>query len=470
MGAVFWLSVAVAFVVAATPARVAGPLPALGAASGTEPLLAVDDIREDLRFLVRTVEDVHPALSDAGRRTAFHDQALQAIERLQAPMPVGDLFFLAQRVLRSLPEPDAHTGLAYRPVEPVLPVHFRWVSDGLVVTQAAPGSPVRPGDVVVRLGGLSPEELLDELRHVVPAEHDGWVRARGEALIRQAFMLRRLGAMGSDGAVEVVIRRATAEPGVEVEQALSVGLVSPDRPMAPGGLEEEARPWFGWRIEPQHSLGFFWLDRCDDKPDYRQAVDDFFEAVAVSGVRKVAIDLRRNSGGNSAVTDAFLRYVPVDRVRSYRSRIRFSPEADRQRGYGLVARMVHAFAPLAPSTVRTPRPARRDRIFTGDLYILTSPHTFSSAVWFATVFSDNGLAMLVGEPTGGAPSSYGDILRFELPRSGMGFSVSHKRFTRPDPGRDPAETLAPDHWVPTTVESIRQRRDPQLEWVRAAGL
>jgi len=79
---------------------------------------------------------------------------------------------------------------------------------------------------------------------------------------------------------------------------------------------------------------------------------------------------------------------------------------------------------------------------------------------------DDHLGKIVGEPTGNAPSSYGDILSFTLPNSGLAYTVSFKRWVRPDPARDPAACLEPDVAVPRTRQSVRDGTDPVLEWLR----
>ncbi|MHC5026358.1 MAG: S41 family peptidase [Planctomycetota bacterium] len=103
------------------------------------------------------------------------------------------------------------------------------------------------------------------------------------------------------------------------------------------------------------------------------------------------------------------------------------------------------------------------------MYVLTSRHTFSSGSWFATVLHDNDLATLVGEPTGGAPGHYGDVLSFTLPESGLSYTLSFKCFVRPDPSRNPATSLTPDVRVPMTRAALMGGTDPVLEHVRGLG-
>ena len=60
-----------------------------------------------------------------------------------------------------------------------------------------------------------------------------------------------------------------------------------------------------------------------------------------------------------------------------------------------------------------------------------------SANWIAVSLQDNWLARVVGEPTGNRPSAYGENFPFQMPRTGLRFTVSSKQWTRPAPERDP---------------------------------
>src|SRR5262249_46575349 len=107
--------------------------------------------------------------------------------------------------------------------------------------------------------------------------------------------------------------------------------------------------------------------------------------------------------------------------------------------------------------------------FKGELFVLTSARTFSSGSWFAVVVQDNKLGRVVGEPTGNAPSSYGEILSFTLPNSALSFTLSQKRWIRPDPARAPAPALEPALPAARTPESVRDGVDPVLELLRRDG-
>lgn len=73
-----------------------------------------------------------------------------------------------------------------------------------------------------------------------------------------------------------------------------------------------------------------------------------------------------------------------------------------------------------------------DLLFDGDVYVLTSTDSFSSAMDFAMLISDNNLGKIVGEPSGNKPRSYGDISVFQLKNSGLVMQVSTKKWHRVD--------------------------------------
>lgn len=73
-----------------------------------------------------------------------------------------------------------------------------------------------------------------------------------------------------------------------------------------------------------------------------------------------------------------------------------------------------------------------DLVFTGNVYALTSVFTYSSAMDFAMLLTDNNLGTIIGEASGNSPGSYGDITVFKLPKSGLIMQVSTKKWYRVD--------------------------------------
>jgi hypothetical protein len=72
--------------------------------------------------------------------------------------------------------------------------------------------------------------------------------------------------------------------------------------------------------------------------------------------------------------------------------------------------------------------------------------------------------ILMGEPTGGKPNSYGEIKSFPLPNSGLNVWYSTK-FFQMAPGDPPS--LSPDILIELTGMDYFAGRDPVLEAVLA---
>ena len=98
-------------------------------------------------------------------------------------------------------------------------------------------------------------------------------------------------------------------------------------------------------------------------------------------------------------------------------------------------------------------------MFDGNVFILTSHHTFSSAVDFAEYFQDNKLGTVVGEIPGNSPEHFGNLVlrkdargntvvgEFKMPNSKLGFTTTFKKFYRIDETKDGTK-LIPDVQVP----------------------
>lgn len=416
--------------------------------------LPVAAMQEDLGELLARIQAVHPAAA-AGLPPAVREAAAAACAALGPATDRGGFLRLCARVLGALG--DAHSALVLPRSAARLLLPCVWLEEGPVVTADAGG--LRRGDRIVAFGGREPAALLAQLGGLVPAETPGWLRHRAPELLADVEVLR---LAGLGGAVPVTVRVARGPDAVEHDVAVPAAPLHTPPPAAPTPPEQTEQPWVRYEIEPEHSLGVFTLDRCTVDEQFLAALAAFFTAVHEQRIGKVAVDLRANSGGSSRVVDEFLRYVDVAHFTGFGGDVRWSEAALRIRG--------------EPGPPRL-EPARRARIvndrhphpppFAGRLFVLTGPATFSSANWFAVIVHDNRLGTVVGEPTGSAPSSYGDILRFALPHSAAGYTLSFKHWVRPDPTLDPADCLRPDVHVPRTAATVAAGTDPVLEWLRA---
>jgi C-terminal processing protease CtpA/Prc len=188
---------------------------------------------------------------------------------------------------------------------------------------------------------------------------------------------------------------------------------------------------YWWEYLPERQTLFIQYNQCADQPGhpFGDFVREVFAFSDSNSVRRLVVDLRGNSGGNSEVINPLL--------------------------HGLQA-----------------RPSLNAK---GRLFVLIGPATFSSGEMAAEAFSNHyqswaGVpfqATLVGRPTGGKPNCYGEIKSLTLPNSKLQIYYSIKHF-QTQPHADPP-SLEPDITVPTTMDDLLSGRDPVLERVLSLG-
>lgn len=408
-------------------------------------VLTSDQMREDLEYTIRTLRQVHPATC-----RGFTDEQETLIERLRAdvtkPMPSRQFYLIAAELLCSMHDGHTHLQAMQQQHNRSVDVPLAHLSGGLYIIRDC--EPFRAGDRVVAVGGRPVDELVEQLARYLPTENPQWLAHQSaDALTREAFLCS-LEVAGEDG-VDFTIQRQGER------QTVTAALVS-ERKHKP---DPPARHWVGYTIDPDASLGVFTLDSCRCNDEYKTKVKEFFTEVRDRQIRHVAVDLRRNGGGDSKVVDEFFSYLDADEYRSFGCEIRHSVASARQRG-GLQwwGRSVYKNGMHKNHKCDDP-----SLLFDGSLYILTAVETYSSGNWFALLVKDNGLGTILGEPTGNQPTCYGDVLRFQMPNTGIYFTMSFKKWIRPDPASDPADALYPDVTVYTTIDDVLAGRDPQMD-------
>ncbi|MFZ5353260.1 MAG: S41 family peptidase [Bacillota bacterium] len=419
-------------------------------------ILTREEALEDLEELERVISKVHPATIE-GLSAKTKSLIEAAKNNMGETIELDDFYFKVQDILCSLK--DAHTSTAiYSPLkgERTLNVSYAWLYDGLYVTKDI--ATLMKGDKVLAIGGKSVEALFDELSRIIPHENDIWVRGAGESMLNREYIIKHIGLINEDSKIDFEVLRNGSKINVSAKfDDLKGNLIS---------YFPEFKKDFTYDILKEDSIGLFTLNTCKYNNKYKAFVKKFFTEVRDKKIQNIIVDLRNNSGGNSQVTDEFLTYFPIKQYKSFGGYMRLSHEANEQRSYEFkISEDSKKNKYEFPGSINVNELKDEKLLFNGDLYIINSKYTFSSANWFGVIVKDNKLGTIVGEPTGNSPSSYGDILRFELKNSKIDFRVSHKCFIRPDE-KNTSNTLEPDVLVETTISDILNNHDSQLEKVK----
>lgn len=162
----------------------------------------------------------------------------------------------------------------------------------------------------------------------------------------------------------------------------------------------------------------------DDYQRYAKFFDSCFTTFKNKNIKTVAIDLRKNSGGNAIIAHLLISYF---NTKPYSiSGGRYWRVSQRYKDY-LIKRgdTANLYLKQTNGTIidqrkcgpQDPMFVDNDQLFKGKVYLITGPATFSSAVQLADAVKQYHMATIIGEPTGENTNDFGEVYKFDLSNS-----------------------------------------------------
>lgn len=361
-------------------------------------VLTYRQAKKDLDYAFHYLEKLHPACYH-GTPAELEAQYALAVEHLQSADSI-DVAMLAGEIegILSLLH-DAHTGIGKNYANP------RYMKYIEAHSQA--------GNVLIAVNGMSFSDMLDRYSDKISYEADTYGIQRLGGYVNTAEGLSYLGISVENG----VHYTYETPDGNTVEQFVRAeDFLVWDEYVAYNNIGEDTQEisFVSYEIDREHDLAVLALTSCVYNEEYQTCVREMFTEVKEQGIHNVAVDLRDNGGGNSLVANEFLRYIDVDDYKEWAS--------DWRLGCLLFEN---------EQSVRQ-NDKYEELLFHGNLYLLTSVSTFSAAMDFAEYVKDNQIGTIIGEASGNAPDSYGDVSVFLLPESGILMQISTKKWYRID--------------------------------------
>ena len=360
--------------------------------------------RADLDFLVTTLQARHPNLYTRVPAAQWDEAVAGLRERIPGMTDTQVAMELARITAFA---GDAHTLLNLRSsaLFTSLPLRVQWFNEGWVVTGMPADQPGLIGTVLAQMDNTAMAEVVEKLRPYVSYENEWWFRAQAPNYLISPEILVNLGVQLNRNALTLngeALVPAVAPAGITAGPILA----QPKFPLWAryGGVAY----WFTYL--PESRTLYFKYNSCVEMPVMPAARfrEEMAAAFGAHAVERFVVDVRNNGGGDSRVLGRLLPVVPegVKRV------------------------------------------------------VITGRQTFSSGLSAVADLMRAGYVS-VGEPTGGRPSGFGEVLGFTLPNSGLRGQYSTRAF-RGTVQAD-RETLTPDVVVPWTWGEASQELDPFLE-------
>lgn len=416
------------------------------------------ELIQDLDFLINTIEEVHPNPFYSCSECLFGQETEKCKSRLKNESSRIEFYKEVAKLVSLIH--DGHT-LVNTPYEEFIqhkdsggryfPFAVDCSSGKAVISESfADSQDVYLGDVIEKINSVSVSEILEEMNSLFGYERE----AMRLSVISNKFGWLHFILFGGHDQYNLVLRSAAG-----VKEIVCNGTSKElSKSRTEKAISGDTSPYEYYVSEEKKSaiLDF----RSFESPEkFRPLMKQMFSTMEETGISRLIVDLRKNGGGISTLSDIFFSFI-TDRSLRLNSRIELKVSKQIREYYKAVMKIMAPF-PLRylPARFLYPLPWKKPigeiaiehggkekpknsvKLPDIELYVVTGSHTFSSASDFAALVKDNSLGKILGQPTGGHATCYGDMYPFTLPNTFLSCGVSHKLFVRPSGDEKPSPVI-----------------------------
>tara|TARA_R110000868_G_scaffold53249_3_gene167332 strand:- start:117 stop:1436 length:1320 start_codon:yes stop_codon:yes gene_type:complete len=356
-----------------------------------------DQLREDLTDWQDWLRSTHPDLAHSSDIAQLDRQVEALGEGLDGNYSALEAW-MALSTLNPL-FADAHTGLAIPPAPDASfpPVEIRdghaWIGSAI-----APQSQLRPGERIVAVDEVDVDAMIAAVLPYIRGESDQ---------LRERILELRFAEYLAFWSGRSTFRQIGLE---DIEGNRSRLFHAPQTDRA--GEDEVL-----FSLDFQGSTAILTVQSFDlaQLDTFNAFLIEAFAAIASRRSERLIIDIRQNGGGARELSDALLAYLTADRYTPTSAiTARITPDNIARIPGAELGQVVHLPFPqwVEPSASQPDR-------FTGEIYVLIGPNTYSQGIVFATIVQDFHIGLIAGSPTEGAANQTGQVQRFTLPHTGF---------------------------------------------------
>lgn len=431
-------------------------------AAYTKNIFTPEEIRQDIAYFAFLLENVHPRAipsfpfsstsSETARLSRMISRPLSRLALYRLIAPVGNLLndehtmvFPAEMDLKRL----------YAPGIRLFPFDVRFEDQRLYVTRDLSNEQtIRVGAEIVSINALTTQMLRKNMMSYYSGTSDNQKLFYLQKNFREALRL----VYNFGDYFEIVV---SGQGPNETESHTVFGRAF-DQP--------EFEPFRYDIVDPKTIL--FTYNAFEDKHDsFAAFLEEMFAEIKRQGIQALIIDIRDNQGGATAYGDDLLEYL-IAAPFSQMSHVDLTVSDELRRDFlGRVPAWIRWFPvqyvhplmrPLWKNEIGDAVTINFDRVvpganplrFTGGVYLLIGPGTMSSASLLAASMQKYKVATLVGEPTGGYATMYGNVVDTYLPNTGLRVSIPTSIVYGNQTG-----PVVPDHVVTQNLSDLLENLD-----------
>lgn len=369
----------------------------------------------DIEFIAKELPKNHINLFYKLEEEDFYNNIKRIKEKIPS-LTDDELIVEVSKLIASVS--DEHTQFVLKD-QMRYPFRFYYFEDGIYLLSSVPEYSEYIGHKLKSINGKSVEEIISLFRPIFSYDNEARFKEMIARKIVISKFLKGLKVINSETAEFAFIDKNGDEKIIQVvaTEFKNSALKNLNTEASQSMLylkDTDKNYWYEF-IEDKRVL-YFNYNSCfnmEEKPfiDFTKELFDFIDS---HDINKLVVDLRNNGGGKSPILDPFFEELKK----------------------------------------------RENLDQSNKLFVIVGRETFSSAVINALTFKNKTNATIFGEPTGGKPNHFGDILFLNLSNSNIMISYSTKYITT---SKEDMDSFIPDIIVQPSADDYFNGIDSVME-------
>ncbi len=202
-------------------------------------------------------------------------------------------------------------------------------------------------------------------------------------------------------------------------------------------------------------------------------VDKYFDScitlLKTKNINTLAIDLRKNTGGDSKFGDLLISYFYTGNYalmggRKWKISQRYKDHIGSKGNPNYLEKENGTILESGDCKPHKPK-FINDNVYGGKVYLITGPLTFSSANMIADGVKHYKICEIIGEPTGENTNDFGEVITFTLPNSKLVIQTTTSYDIGADCNSNIQQPVMPDILLKATLTDKINERDVVLDYL-----
>lgn len=350
---------------------------------------------EDIDYLKEELKNKHKNLFAYTKEEDFNKD-IDRLKGLVKELDYEEMKVEISRLVASIK--DAHTSFIF-PTKRFIPLKFYYFNDGIYIINTSKEYENLLFKKVLSIEDMRIEKVLDELSTIISFENEYFFKAQSMKYLQIVEVL--YGLLIVDNMEKIKI---TLEDGeYEILTEFIDNIVYTNKKIPIYAKYDYKNLWFEFLKSGELYIKYNSCKEYEDR-SIEKKIENIIDLIEMHNIEKITIDLRNNLGGDSTLINSLIEYLK-----------------------------------------------NNNKINTKEnLKVIIGRETFSSALLNAYSFKNQTKASIIGEPSGGKPNCYGEILKIILPNSKFVVTYSTKFYKVIED--DSVMALYPDEMILESIE------------------